>query len=406
MTKHWLDRREFLARVAKTGAAAAWSGAAGAHLVAGGRADAQEETKPEGAEPAPAEAPPAPATPPPPPGARYAGTATEAGEIPCELCPRGCKIGPGTRGHCQAYTHTKDVGLQSLGYGKVAKLLVEPIEVDHFFHVLPGAPAVFVGTPSCNLHCNYCGEWRISQFPIEKVATEDVEPKALVDQVAAEEGKLLGFTYNDPAVAIEYVLDTAAAAKDAGIHPIAHTNGYLMPGPMKDLASALTALNVDIKAYSDTHYKRVCEGSLQPVLDAIKAARETDVWMEITYLVVPGYNDTASLVTDMCKWVVENCGPATPVHFVRFFPRHQHRQWQTAPTNPATLRQFREAGYEAGLAFVYVGNYPGDTGESTLCPNCHQMLIRRIGTNVSAVNIDGARGVCTNCSLQIPGVWR
>ncbi len=401
MARHWLDRREFLWQIAKTGA-----GVAGAHLVgaeyAAGQQDAQ---KAEGAEEKPAEEPPAPATPPPPPGARYAGQAAETGEMPCLLCPRGCKIKPKTRGHCQAYVHTEGTGLESVCYSKVAKLMVEPIETDHFFHVLPGAPAVFVGTPSCNLHCNYCGEWRISQFPIEKVETQDLEPQALVDQVAAEKGKVLGFTYNDPAVAIEYVLDTAAAARSAGIHPVAHTAGYLMPGPMKDLASAVSALNVDLKAYSDSQYKSLCDGALQPTLDAIKAARETDVWMEITYLVVPRYNDTTSLVTDMCKWVVDNCGPATPVHFVRFFPRHKHREWQTAPTSPATLRSFREAGYEAGLAFVYVGNYPGDTGESTLCPKCHTMLIRRVGTDVAAVEFDARRGVCTSCGLQIPGVW-
>ncbi len=405
MTKHWLDRREFLSRIAKTGAAAAWTGTAGAHLIGSEHAAAQEAQEAEGAEEKPAEEPPAPATPPPPPGARYTGQAAETGEVPCLLCPRGCKVKPNGRGHCQAYVHTKDKGLESLVYGKVAKLMVEPIETDHFFHVLPGSQAVFVGTPSCNLHCNYCSEWRISQFPIEKVQTEDLEPNALVEQVAAQDGRTIGFTYNDPAVAIEYALDVAAAAREAGIHPIAHTNGYLMPGPMKDLASAVSALNVDVKAYSDAQYKRVCEGTLQPTLDAIKAARETNVWMEITYLVVPGYNDTTSLVKDMCKWVVENCGPATPVHFVRFFPRHKHREWQTAPTNPATLRAFREAGYEAGLAFVYVGNYPGDTGESTLCPKCHAMLIRRIGTNVTAVDFDGRRGACTSCGLLIPGVW-
>jgi len=405
MTKSWLDRRQFLSRIARTGAAAAWSGAAGSYLASGTPAAAQEEQKAEGAEEKPAEEQPAPEGPPPPPGARYATPPGETGEITCALCPRGCKIKPATRGHCQAYVHTKDVGLESLGYGKVAKLLVEPVETDHFFHVLPGTPAVFVGTPSCNLHCNYCSEWRISQFPIEKVPTEEIEPKALVEQVAEKGAKLLGFTYNDPAVALEFVLDTAVAAKEAGIHPIAHTGGYLMPEPMKDLASTVTALNVDLKAYSDTHYKRLCQGSLQPVLDAIKAARETKVWLEITYLVVPGYNDTSSLVSDMCKWIVENCGPATPVHFVRFFPRYQHREWQTAPTSLATLRAFREAGYEAGLAFAYVGNFPGDMGESTLCPRCHEMLIRRVGPDVSAVKFDGKRGVCLNCALPIPGVW-
>jgi len=322
------------------------------------------------------------------------------------LCPRGCKIKKGARGQCQAYTHTAEGKLESLGYGKVAKLQVQPIETDHFFHVLPGAAAVFFGAPTCNLHCTYCSEWRISQFPIEKVETQALEPKALAEQVAAQGGKLLGFTYTDPAGAIEYAIDVALAAQEKGLYPIAHTGAYLMPGPMKDYASVLTALNVDLKAYAEQTYKTLCEGSLQPVLDAIKAARETPVWLEITCLIVPGYNSQAGPIKDMCKWIVDNCGPLTPVHFVRFFPQYKHRQWQTAPTDPLALKSYRETAYEAGLLFAYVGNVPGDLGESTLCPKCSEILIRRIGTSVSAVNLEPQRGYCTHCGAQIPGIWR
>jgi len=393
MSGRQFGRRQFIDRVAKTGVALA--GLASPLL-------GQEAPKPAEGETKPAE-PPAP--PPPPPGARYALPTAATGEIPCGLCPHGCKIKKGTRGKCQAYAHTAEGKLESLGYGKVAKLKVEQIETDHFFHVLPGAQAVFYGAPTCNLHCSYCSEWRISQFPAEKVPTQPIEPKALVDHVAAQGGKLLGCTYTDPAAAIEYAIDVALAARERGLYPITHTGAYLTPGPMKDYASVLTALNVDLKAYAETTYKTLCEGSLQPVLDAIKAARETPVWLEITCLMVPGYNNTLSVVKDMCKWIAENAGPATPVHFIRFFPEYKHRQYQTASTDPVQLKSFREAAYEAGLLFAYVGNVPGDFGESTLCPKCSEMLIRRVGTNVSAVSFDPHRGLCTHCGVQIPGIW-
>lgn len=392
-----LGRREFLRRVAGTGAATCVGLAAGSLLTVPGGAQ-------EAPQPAPAPPPAAP-TPPPPPGARYFGPKTAAGEIPCLLCPRGCKIKPGARGECQAYLHATDGTLQSLSYGKVAKWMVEPVETDHFFHVLPGAPAFFFGAPTCNLNCSYCSEWKLSQFPVEQVPNQPADPKALVAQAQAAGVKLLGSTYTDPAASLEYALDIASAAREAGLYPIAHTGGYLMPGPMRDLASALVALNIDLKAYSDANYKTLCRGSLQPALDAIKAARDTRVWLEITYLVVPGYNDSPSLIKDMCRWIVENCGPATPVHFVGFFPRYKHRQLQTPSTDPQTLKSFRETAYEAGLLFAYVGNLPGDTGECTLCPRCHAFLLRRVGTSVSAVDFDALRGFCTKCFTAIPGVW-
>ncbi len=389
-------RREFIHRVAKTGAAAALAGATGVH--ASGQ-DAPAET--------PAPDPPAaePTTPPAPPLARYFGVPAETGELPCTLCPRACKIKPNARGHCQAYTHNADGQLESLGYGKIAKLAVEQIETDHFFHVLPGAQAIFVGAPSCNLHCTYCSEWKMSQFPREKVTTEDIEPSALVEQVGAQGGKLLGFTYTDPAVALEYATDVAVAAREAGIHPIAHTAGYIMPEPMKDYASVLSAINIDIKAYADSTYKRLSQGSLQPVLDAIRAVRETNAWLELTFLVVPGYNNQAGPIKEMCKWIVDNCGPATPLHFVRFFPRYKHRQYQTATTPHVTLKQFRETAYEEGLLFAYVGNVPGDVGESTLCPGCKEVVISRVGTNIGGPNFDPKRGLCTGCGIGIPGIW-
>lgn len=402
MRKKTFDRRQFLTHATRTGAAAA-ALAAGVGV---GRSPAQEAPQPAADGAAPAEGDEQPTTPPPPPGARYVGPKTETGELPCTLCPRACKVKPNARGHCQAYMHTEAGALESLGYGKVAKLQVEQIETDHFFHVLPGAPAVFFGTPSCNLHCTYCSEWKLSQFPREKMETQDIEPQALVDQVAAQEGKLLGFTYTEPAAALEYATDVAIAAREAGIHPIAHTAGYMMPEAMKDYASVLSALNVDIKAYAEATYKSLAQGSLKPVLDAIIAARETNVWLELTYLVVPGYNNQAAPVKDMCKWVVDNCGPATPVHFVCFFPRYKHRQYQTATTPAATLRQFRETAYKEGLLFAYIGNVPGETGESTLCPKCSNLMIRRIGTAVTGPGFDAGRGACMGCGLQIPGIWQ
>jgi pyruvate formate lyase activating enzyme len=380
-----LDRRRFLHHLASTGAALAGAGALAA-----------QET------PATPEVAPAP---PSPSAARYASPVADTGEIPCALCPRGCRVKKGARGQCNAYVHSAEGRLDSVGYGKLAKLRVEPIETDHFLHVLPGAQAVFVGTPSCNLNCTYCNEWRLSQFPIEKMETQGLEPAALADQVAAQGGRLLGFTYTDPAVAIEYAIDVALAARERGVHPIAHTGAYLLPGPMRDYASVLSALNIDLKAYTEPNYKALCQGSLQPVLDAIKAARETPVWLEITYLVVPGYNNVPSVVKDMCKWVADNAGPTTPVHFVRFFPEYRHRQLQTAPADPLQLKAFRETAYEAGLLFAYVGNVPGDTGECTLCPKCSELLIRRIGTAVAAANFDPQRGLCTHCGVHIPGLW-
>ena len=372
--------------------------AAGLPVALAGVAAAQDQTPP---------APTTPEAPLPPSAARYVSREQGQTAVNCLVCPRACKIETGTRGLCQAYGNVEGT-LQSVGYGNAAKVVPRRVEQEHFFHYLPGSQALFVGTPSCNLHCTYCNEWRISQFPIEKVSVQDAPPAALVAQAAQAGVRTVGFSFNDPAVAVEYVLDTAQAVAAQGGRTIAHTAGYVMPPVMKDLCAALAAVNVDIKCYTDATYKSLAQGTLQPVLDAIKAARETPVWLELTYLVVPGQNDEAGPVGDLCKWILDNCGADTPLHFVRFVPEWQHRAWQTPMTPVATLKQFRETAYKAGLRWVYTGNVPGDSGESTYCPNpqCNAILIRRIGPAITLGPLDVAGARCHDCGTPVPGVWQ
>ncbi|MBC7288620.1 MAG: AmmeMemoRadiSam system radical SAM enzyme, partial [Armatimonadetes bacterium] len=237
----------------------------------------------------------------------------------------------------------------------------------------------------------------------EQVENKNLPPDSLVQQTKQLGLPTITFTFSEPLQCIEYVIDTAAAAHRAGLKVLVHTAAYALPGAFEALCRAVDAVNIDLKGFTEKFYRDVTGGDLQTVLDAIKVAKRTGVWLELTNLVVPGYNDDPNTFALMCQWIRTNLGPDTPLHVSRFFPQYKFRN--VPPTPKETLQNLRRVAYQQGLRYVYLGNLGGDPGESTYCPCCGIRLISRVGYNVSFEGLNPATGKCRKCGLKIPGVW-
>ncbi|MFQ6098703.1 MAG: AmmeMemoRadiSam system radical SAM enzyme [Armatimonadota bacterium] len=339
----------------------------------------------------------------------------ESGEIQCGVCPHACSLKDGALGKCRQRKRVGDA-LISLVYGRPCVIQVLPIEQDGFNHVMPGNLALTVGTAGCVLSCRYCETWQVSQAAPMQTANEDMSPARIVATAKEYRLKIVTFTINDAVGCVEYVIDTANALREQGIKCVAHTCAYINPKPLKDLCAALDAINVDLKGYTESFYKSIVGGKLRPVLTAIKTIVAQGTFLEITNLVIPGQNDGATTFKNMCRWILENCGPDVPLHVRRFFPKHMMLQVPSTPT--LTLKNLRKAayatepgekylrvGYNARLRYVYVDNMPGDPGEWTYCPRCKAPIIRRIGTEALNVGFNPKLRRCRGCQLPIPGVW-
>jgi pyruvate formate lyase activating enzyme len=326
----------------------------------------------------------------------------EGDEIKCLLCPRHCQIRDGERGLCGA---RENVGGQYVSkvYGRPAAVKGDPMEKGPFFHFLPATKTLSLGTAGCNLTCLYCQSWQFAQRRPEQTDNETLLPADLVAQVQKYGLRSITFTYSEPIVAIEYVMDTAKLARAAGIRTCIHTAGSVAPEPLRDLTKVLDAINIDFKAYSAKFYEEVVGGHMDDVLQSIGTVAASDCWLELTNLVIPGYNDNPAGFRAMCAWIYKNVGPDVPLHVSRFFPAYRLRN--TEATSAEALRDLRKIGFEEGLRYVYLGNMAGDPGESTYCPKCGIQLIRRIGYDVSNVGLNLAKGKCVKCGLAIPGLW-
>jgi pyruvate formate lyase activating enzyme len=278
---------------------------------------------------------------------------------------------------------------------------VDPVEKKPLFHFLPGTDVFSIATVGCNLRCDFCQNWEISQAAPEDVAPYDLEPEAVVEYALEYGCRSIAYTYTEPVVYYEYALDCARLARENGISNILVTAGYINPGPLAELASHVDAANVDLKSMSDRYYREVCGGTLQPVLDTILALRDRGVWVEVTNLVVPALNDGDEDIENLSRWVLENAGPDTPLHFSRFFP--MYRLADLAPTPVDTLASARERAMDMGLNFVYVGNAVTTDGMVTRCPSCDHVLIERQGYQVEVTGMSG--GLCDGCGAAVPGVW-
>jgi pyruvate formate lyase activating enzyme len=320
--------------------------------------------------------------------------------VECKLCQRRCRLSNGERGDCRVRVNL-DGKLYSLVYGKPCAVHIDPIEKKPLFHVLPASASFSIATAGCNLHCKFCQNWQISQMSPEKTFNYDLPPEKVVEQTLQTQCQSIAYTYSDPIIFYEYMLDTAKLAKPRGLLNLMITAGYIEKEPLLELCPFIDAANIDLKGITEEYYRDMCSASLAPVLQCIKIMQQQGVWVELTNLIVPTWNDKENDIRDLCRWVVDNCGVDMPLHFSRFWPMHQLKN--LPPTSPEILSRARDIALEKGIRYAYVGNVPSHEGNNTYCPHDGRLLIRRIGFSVLENNIVDNK--CRFCQNTIAGIW-
>ncbi|MFA7255728.1 MAG: AmmeMemoRadiSam system radical SAM enzyme [Candidatus Omnitrophota bacterium] len=320
--------------------------------------------------------------------------------VQCFLCPNECVIAPSRWGACKARKNI-DGKLYSMVYGKIATEHVDPIEKKPFFHFLPGSTAFSIATTGCNMRCLFCQNWEISQAFPEDVPTQAMTPEEVVTQALASGAQSIAFTYNEPVIAYEYMLDIAKLAKTKGLKTVVVSSGYIEEEPLKELLKTVDAYKVDLKAFHERFYQKLTGGRLASVLETLKTIKQSGVWLEIVTLLVPGENDSDDEIRAMARWIHSNLGDSVPLHFSRFFP--QYKLKNLPPTPPETLIRARKIAMEEGLQFVYIGNVAYPEGETTWCPGSKEKAIVRQGYFIIANHLKD--GACPD-GEKIPGVWK
>jgi pyruvate formate lyase activating enzyme len=333
--------------------------------------------------------------------ARY-WTRLEDGRIRCDVCPRACKLSGDQRGLCFVRARRGDE-LVLTTYGRSSGYCVDPIEKKPLNHFLPGTPVLSFGTAGCNLACRFCQNWDISKSREMETLADEAPPQRIAAAARALGCRSVAFTYNDPVIFLEYAVDAARACRESGVKTVAVTAGYVLPEARRELFSVMDATNVDLKAFSERFYEKVCAGSLAPVLDTLAYVKhETSCWLEITTLLIPGENDSDAELHAASSWIAERLGPDVPWHFSAFHPDYKMRD--TAPTPSATLTRAREIARGYGLRYVYTGNVHDEAGASTYCHACGERLIGRDWYELTAWNLD-AHGGCARCGTRCAGVF-
>ena len=322
------------------------------------------------------------------------------GRIKCDLCPRDCKLREGQRGACFVRGRVGDAMVLTT-YGRSSGFCVDPIEKKPLNHFYPGSSILSFGTAGCNLACKFCQNWDISKSRSFDRLADQASPEAIA-RAAVERGcKSVAFTYNDPVIFAEYAMDTADACHAHGIKTVAVTAGYIHEQPRREFFAKMDAANVDLKAFTDEFYVKLTGAHLQPVLDTLKYLRqETDVWVELTTLLIPGYNDTPHEINAMSEWIVGELGADVPLHFSAFHP--DYKMIDVPPTPLETLIQARQIARAAGLRYVYTGNVHNREGDTTNCPSCGNALIVRDWYEIRQYRLT-ADGHCPDCNAQIAG---
>jgi len=322
------------------------------------------------------------------------------GRIQCDLCPRDCRLRDGQRGACFVRGRVGDAMVLTT-YGRSSGFCVDPIEKKPLNHFYPGSSVFSFGTAGCNLACKFCQNWDISKSRSFDRLADQASPEAIA-RAAAEHGcKSVAFTYNDPVIFAEYAMDTADACHAHGIKTVAVTAGYIHEQPRREFFAKMDAANVDLKAFTDEFYVKLTGAHLQPVLDTLKYLRqETDVWVELTTLLIPGHNDSAQEINAMSEWIVKELGADVPLHFSAFHP--DYKMANVPPTPLETLIQARQIAQAAGLRYVYTGNVHNREGDTTHCPSCNSILIVRDWYEIRQYRLT-ADGHCPDCHAQIAG---
>ncbi|HXU50361.1 MAG TPA: AmmeMemoRadiSam system radical SAM enzyme [Candidatus Binatia bacterium] len=322
------------------------------------------------------------------------------GKVHCYLCPRHCHIGEGQAGFC--FIRANEGGkLYTLGYAHPAAIQIDPIEKKPLSHFLPGTRVFSMGTAGCNMGCFFCQNWDISKSRSDQVRSAHMPPEDVV-ALAIENGcPSIAFTYNEPTIWGEYVIDICRAAHERGLNTVMVSNGYITREAFHDIYDHVDGANIDLKAFTENFYGRITLTHLKPVLDTLEWLKnETNVWFELTNLMIPTLNDAPEETRALAEWVLEHLGPDVPLHFTAFHPDFKLRD---KPRTPAeTLHRAREIAKEAGLHYVYEGNIYSDAA-NTSCPQCGTLLIRRSWHDVRENRLRD--GHCPKCDLAIPGRW-
>ncbi|MEZ5611211.1 MAG: AmmeMemoRadiSam system radical SAM enzyme [Rhodocyclaceae bacterium] len=322
------------------------------------------------------------------------------GRIQCDLCPRDCKLHEGQRGACFV-RRMQDGHMVLTTYGRSSGFCIDPIEKKPLNHFFPGSSVLSFGTAGCNLACKFCQNWDISKSRDMDRLMDRASPEAIAHTAQANGCRSVAFTYNDPVIFAEYAIDTALACRAAGIKTVAVTAGYIHPQARRDFYGVIDAANVDLKAFTEDFYFRLTGAHLAPVLDTLVYLRhETDVWFEITTLLIPGRNDSDQELVALAAWVLRELGPGVPLHFTAFHP--DYKLTDVAVTPPATLTRARNIALDAGLHHVYTGNVHDTEGGSTFCPACHRAVIRRDWYAILDYRLD-AEGHCNHCGHALAG---
>jgi pyruvate formate lyase activating enzyme len=324
------------------------------------------------------------------------------GRIQCDLCPRECKLREGQRGLCYVRARIDDEIVLTT-YGRSSGFCVDPIEKKPLNHFLPGTAVLSFGTAGCNLACRFCQNWDISKAREYDVLADEAKPEKVARIAEDLNCRSVAFTYNDPVVFHEYAIDVAEAARERDIRTVAVTAGYVKAEPMREFYAHMDAANIDLKAFTEEFYHRTCAGALAPVLETLEYVRhETEVWLEITTLLIPGLNDSPEEIDAMSTWVVNNLGEDVPHHFTAFHPDFKMRD--RPPTPPSSLDRARSIAMENGERYVYTGNVRDTAGQTTYCSSCDAALVERDWYRLGDWGLDG-EGRCASCGTRCPGVF-
>ncbi|MDP6651692.1 MAG: AmmeMemoRadiSam system radical SAM enzyme [Gammaproteobacteria bacterium] len=322
------------------------------------------------------------------------------GRIQCDLCPRFCRLRGGQRGLCYVRGRENDE-IVLYSYGRSSGFCIDPIEKKPLNHFYPGSSVLSFGTAGCNLACKFCQNWDMSKSREMDTLADQAMPEDLAETARRLKCDSIAFTYNDPIIFLEYAVDTAQACKELGINTVAVSAGYITEKPRELFFGNLDAANIDLKAFTDNFYWKICGGRLENILETLQYIKqETDVWLEITTLLIPGENDSDRELDSMAQWIAENLGLDVPLHFSAFHPDWKMRDMQATPH--ATLIRARRVAMNNGLHYVYMGNVHDTEGSSTYCPNCKSRIIERDWYELGNWGLDD-KGNCAYCGTSIAG---